>query len=380
MPVFLVLGLYNGLAVNYIVFFMQLLLILAVLALHIWTVYSFRFSQKLQRELGSGGEETLLRIKILNPRPLPIALMEIDVSTADPCGKTGLTFSLPPFGEKRFDIPITMPYCGMYDIGMAKSYLTDIFGLTHLPFDMRKLFYYRQTRLMVYPAVEALGGISASLLDEKLFSSSYLRLAEEGDSVSGLREYRQGDSAKRIHWKRSVGQGTVYIKQYDQPLRQKVFIIADLNTHHLSGEDIYRYSDTLCRTAAALCRHSLTRKREVSLFSLGTSDKVINRITGDSVLEPFLKWLALLHFGKNSEDRLNSALEYALKVSDEATAIFVLTREPDGKLINSLEQASVGVGSVSLVRIEEAKTYDGRLHTLFVEPGGSVAKSLEVDL
>jgi hypothetical protein len=177
---------------------MQLLLILAVLAQHIWTVYSFRFSQKLQRELGSGGEETLLRIKILNPRPLPIALMEIDVSTADPCGKTGLTFSLPPFGEKRFDIPITMPYCEMYDIGMAKSYLTDIFGLTPPP-----LRYAKAVFITVNPAY-GLSGRRASLLvtpllcwTKSFISSSYLRLCRgRRQRYLGLRQYRQGDSCQ----------------------------------------------------------------------------------------------------------------------------------------------------------------------------------------
>jgi hypothetical protein len=55
MPVFLLLGLYNGLAVNYIIFFAQLFLAAAALGLHFWTVRSFRFSQKLQSELGVGG-------------------------------------------------------------------------------------------------------------------------------------------------------------------------------------------------------------------------------------------------------------------------------------------------------------------------------------
>ncbi len=380
MPVFLLLGLYNGLAVNYIIFFAQLFLAAAALGLHFWTVRSFRFSQKLQSELGVGGGETLLRIKIQNPRPLPIALMEVDVSTANPRDRAGLTFSLAPFSEKSFDIPITLPYCGVYDVGMAKIRLTDIFGLLRLPFDLRGLFYYRQPRITVYPSVEALGGVSASLLDEKLFGGAYLRLAEEGDSVSGLREYRKGDPAKRIHWKRSLGPDKILIKQYDHPLRQKVFIVADLNTHSLKGEEALLYSDTLCRTAAALCRHSLLRRREVSLFALAASDGVPDRIVGDGALEPFLKWLALLKFGEAPSSRLLSALDSALAASDEASAIFVLTRQPDAELMRALERASVRLGSVSLVRIEKKRAYDGRLHTLFVEPGASVAKSLEVDL
>jgi hypothetical protein len=66
-------------------------------------VYSFRFTQKLKSDLGSGGGETQLKIKILNPRPIPIALMEISVATANPCDNAQLSFSLAPF-EKRASI------------------------------------------------------------------------------------------------------------------------------------------------------------------------------------------------------------------------------------------------------------------------------------
>ncbi len=379
MPAFLIAGLYNGITANFIVFFAQLFLALAAAALNFWTVYSFKYTQKLQDEVGLGGGETALRIKIQNPGPLPVALMEIEVSTADPGEKKDLSFSLPPFSEKSFDIPILMPYCGVYEIGMAKTHLTDIFGLMRLPFDMRKLFYYRQPRLTVYPAVEPLSGVSASLMDEKLFGGAYLKLAEEGDSMAGLREYREGDAEKRIHWKRSAGQVALYVKQYDQPLRERVLIVADASPHGLKGEEKLIYADTLCRAAAALCRHSLLRKREASIFAKSASDAQPNRCAGAGSLEPFLKWLAMLRFD-GTKAGFAEALECAVSEADEAASIFVLTREPDEKLINYLESISVRVSSVSLIRIEEKKAYDGRLHTLFIKPGEGVAKSLEVDL
>jgi hypothetical protein len=120
MPAFLIAGLYNGISANFIIFFAQLFLALAAAALHFWTLYSFKFTQKLQDEICSGGGETMLRIKIQHPGPLPVALMEIEVSTADPGQKAGLTFSLPPFSEKNFEIPISAPYCGVFEkIGRA---------------------------------------------------------------------------------------------------------------------------------------------------------------------------------------------------------------------------------------------------------------------
>ena len=134
----------------------------------------------------------------------------------------------------------------------------------------------------------------------------------------------------------------------------------------------------MCRTAAALCRHSLLRRREVDLFAMSYPGEKLSRCIGDNALEPFLKWLAQLRF--DNQVHLKTSLEAALSASDEATAIFVITREPDSGLMSILEQASVKVGSVSLVRIENETAYDGRLHTMFVEPGGSVSKSLEVDV
>jgi hypothetical protein len=211
-------------------------------------------------------------------------------------------------------------------------------------------------------------------MDEKLFGGSYLRLAEEGDSIAGLREYREGDPAKRIHWKRSAGQGVLYIKQYEQPLRERVLIVADASSHELEGEEKLIYTDTLCRTAAALCRHSLLRKREASIFAKSARDAQPNRCDAGSSLEPFLKWLALLRFD-GSKAGFEEALECALSASDEAASIFVLTRDPTRSSLIYLESISVRVGSVSLVRIEEKKAYDGRLHTLFIKPASALPKT-----
>ena len=213
MPVFLFAGLYTGMRIWYVILIAQILLVLAILGLNQWTVRTFSYTQTLDASEAVKGSETALHLSIRNEKPFPLSMMRMDVELAAPSENRQISFSLLPFAGKEFDFKVSMPYRGVYPIGITTMRITDIFGLLPMRFDMRKLHYYRQPELTVYPRAEAPSSLDADVADEKLFGERFLHHAESGDSISGARAYRPGDPLKQINWKKSAAQGELYVKQ-----------------------------------------------------------------------------------------------------------------------------------------------------------------------
>ena len=67
------------------------------------------------------------------------------------------------------------------------------------------------------------GGYSAYMDDGLLY------LKSAGDEVSELREYREGDSLRYIHWKKSsiLAENDFIIKEYDNNIYKTVFLVVD---------------------------------------------------------------------------------------------------------------------------------------------------------
>jgi hypothetical protein len=120
MPVFLLAGLYTGLRIWYLLFLVQLFTLLLILAVDFFTVYTFRFTQTLSAEQATKGELAEIRLSIVNEKPFPLSMMEIEMETVSPDDRTSLRISLPPFGESSFTVPMTLPYRGVYPVGMTR--------------------------------------------------------------------------------------------------------------------------------------------------------------------------------------------------------------------------------------------------------------------
>ena len=369
----LLAGMYTGLRVYYFVFFSQLCAILAMLFVNLWTIYAFTYKQELVKKRCVKGDGALLHLEIKNERPVPLSLMEVHIDVVSVRHKTDLMFSLAPFSGKEFELPLALPYRGIYHVGMTGIKITDIFGLTTLRFDMRWLPYYRMAELTVFPKAAVGNVTNANLVDAKLFGNTYLKQAELGENVAGAALYQKGDPLKRIHWKKSAQQGQLYIKQYELPERERVLLLLDSSLFKLTGEEALIYCDTLCECAASLALHSLSRDRVVRLITSAAPNNQ-EEYVHISHLERLQQHLASLAFRGNED--LTLAVAKACTLVGTARALFVLTRETSPALNEALERALLTFPSVTLVLCGGARS-GGRIHTLYVEPGCDAALALE---
>ena len=372
MPVFFFAGLYSGMRVWYIFLLAQILMLLFIVVLNQWTVRTFSYTQKLDASVGVKGDETALHLIVENEKPFPLSMMQVDVELAAPSENTQVSFSLLPFGDKSFDFRVSMPYRGVYPIGITTMRITDVFGLLPMRFDMRRLHYYRQPELTVFPRAEAPSSLYAEVADEKLFGERYLLSAESGSSVSGARTYRPGDPLKQIHWKKSAAHGELFVKQYELPIRERLTLLID-NCAYGSDEEALAREDTICEAAACITLHCLSRNRSAALCAL-CDTKGIH--TGEEALdqtdfEKIRKWLALLPFSdKAAEGPLPIEPGYG------GSSLLLITSSLTEELEARIAEAEPFFNAVTLVLVGEGRRPAGLLPTISLPVGCDVAAEL----
>ncbi len=372
MPVFLVAGLYTGMRLWFILLLAQILLVLFIFALNQWTLRTFAYTQSLDVTEAVKGSETALHLSIRNEKPFPLSMMKVDVEMAAPSENTQVSFSLLPFTGKEFDFKVAMPYRGVYPIGITTMRITDIFGLLPMGFDMRKLKYYRQPELTVYPRAETPDSLYADMADEKLFGERYLHASESGSSISGARAYRPGDPLKQIHWKKSAQHGELFVKQYEQPARENVAVFIDNCAHGEAGEAALAAADTVCEAAACITLHCLARNRSALLRALGDTKGVRQGEEAPDMadFEKVRRWLALLPF----EDKAPGPLP--LEDCRGGSALIVITSACSEALEASIAEAAPFFSAVTLVLVGDGHADTGLTPTVRLPVGCDVAAEL----
>ena len=112
---------------------------------------------------------------------------------------------------------------GVYQIGPAELIISD-------PLDLAAV---RATtggvdRLVVFPAIEALEGYPTTRGHDPSVQSAHPSHAPSGgDDFFTLREYRQGDDLRRVHWPSSAKRDELMIRQLEIPWQSRALVLLD---------------------------------------------------------------------------------------------------------------------------------------------------------
>jgi len=112
---------------------------------------------------------------------------------------------------------------GVYQIGPAELVISD-------PLDLAAV---RATaggidRLVVYPAIETLSGYPTTRGHDPSVQSAHPSFAPSGgDDFFTLREYRQGDDLRRVHWPSSAKRDELMIRQLEIPWQSRALVLLD---------------------------------------------------------------------------------------------------------------------------------------------------------
>jgi uncharacterized protein (DUF58 family) len=112
---------------------------------------------------------------------------------------------------------------GVYQIGPAELIISD-------PFDLAAVRTIAGVvdRLVVFPSIEQLNGFPTTRGHDPTVQAAHPSHAPSGgDDFFTLREYRQGDDLRRVHWPSSAKRDELMIRQLEIPWQSRALVLVD---------------------------------------------------------------------------------------------------------------------------------------------------------
>jgi uncharacterized protein (DUF58 family) len=191
--------------------------------------------------------------------------------------------------------PVTWNHRGTY---RQRGWMT--FGPTRVrvrePFGLfsREMRLNERHKILVYPRIrpmpEFVMPAEQHSGDARLLSAAW---ADYPPETSGVRDYSQGDSLGRIHWKLSAKYGSLMSKTFEQPLTSDLLILLDLQraAHHGSGEEsTLEYAISL---AASINAQVHNQGRRVGLITNDSRGTVLTTHRAVRLERAMLEYLAV---------------------------------------------------------------------------------------
>ena len=191
-------------------------------------------------------------IKIKNRFIFPIAPMKLTGVFQDEEGNLVkdklIVASVMPFGSSEFVFDGFLKYRGEYLLGITSAELFDFLGIFH--FKVKKL---PVCHVVVAPRRLILSENSA-LCDDETDSLRTQFTFFENDTFTSVREYADGDSLRRVHWKLSAKQDKLMVKQSDLNLSSSAAVVIDTSTEYCKDVRGECEVDALLEAALAVAR------------------------------------------------------------------------------------------------------------------------------
>lgn len=247
------------------------------------------------------GEPVEVALEIENSSTLPIFFPEVsEVFAPEIHTQKDLLFAgrLQP-GEKmtkRYEGYCLLPR-GAYTIGPTAVRVTDPFGW----FDLRKFFGSRNP-IKIYPSIhdvrvkERVGSSLANVCENITRNSK-----GESTEFLSVREYRTGDSPRRIHWGLTAHRGFPVVREFSRITSGNLCVILDLHPKALIGFGRNSSLEHAVKITASISADALRRGRRVAVIGGSKSKNFVPDGSGTGHLQGILDLLVTL---RPTEDEL----------------------------------------------------------------------------
>lgn len=226
--------------------------------------------------------------------------------------------------EEELVVSKLFPRRGVWQI---KGY----FISSSFPFNMfeRKRFMEMEEEIIVYPKIVEL----FPFLPDELYSSGDIPSKSKGfeEDFFGLRDWREEDDKRYIHWKVSAKKGKIVIKELAQPKKVLITLIVDPYLSELSGvegDNRFEENISLC---ASLAYYFFNSKIPYRITTFGYESEFD---TSEAHFWENLRALALIKVcGKDSIPVLD---EFSKKISLENSIPILFSVEKDSPFRKNL--------------------------------------------
>ncbi len=148
------------------------------------------------------------------------------------------------------------------------------------------------------------------------------RPRRDGLDVAGVRDYRDGDSLRHVHWRSTARRGRLVVREFDDDLHEPVAVLLDTRPHLYEGAD--DAFEDLVRACASVA-HLATRSGRPALL-VGSADPEVAVLPWPHAL----RWLASVRPGGDrspvDQHALLPAGSRAVVATADADSVLALAR------------------------------------------------------
>ena len=222
---------------------------------------------------------------------------------------------------------------GRYTFENVRLDLADPFGLERAEVDLPA-----PGALLVYPRLEHLTGLFSETGAQSHDGRRLLLRRPTGFELHGVREYEQGESLRRVHWRSTARRGQLMVKELEDAPRDELAVLLDADAAAVAGDSF----DVQVRAAGSILESYVRRGRRAVL--------VINseRREVQQVHSPAADWRRALELLAEHDSAAARALDLA-----------VVTARLEPGLVDRLVQRSLSHRNVSLVYVDAASFNGG---------------------
>ena len=168
------------------------------------------------------------RIDNRSPMAIPFidAQVSIPQSNSVRCTERTVRLSMAPLTHYHVKNTVSFRFRGTYDIGVRCFYIYDFFRIFRVRVDVESM-----ATVYVLPRRLTLDETSAHSVSDDTARTVRSPLVVDKLEVSDIRDYRNGDSLKSIHWKLSSKSETFIVKDYNTGTSNQTVVFCDLTPH-----------------------------------------------------------------------------------------------------------------------------------------------------
>jgi uncharacterized protein (DUF58 family) len=317
-------------------------LALAVLGARLWVVI-IRQPVQLRRRLGAreyvegddvtiGLEATALR----HPGPRTLEVYE----------------EISRLGERRVELnrrgsSLLVRYIlpavgrGRYRFEAVRAVFEDPFALARA-----EVLLGAESTLLVYPRLVELDRVFSEIGGASQAGGRVLLRRTAGFDLHSVREYQEGESLRKVHWRATAKRGELMVKELEDMPHDEVAVVLDADRHYVVGESF----DVMVRAAGSILRANAMRSRRALLTITGSSPETCQVSSIDGEWRTALELLAAAE--PNGNEPVARFLERDASPAAQAMELVVVTASLDAQLVDALLDRSFARRPGALVLVD----------------------------
>jgi uncharacterized protein (DUF58 family) len=237
---------------------------------------------------------------------------------------------------------------GRYSVDEAAAIVEDPFGLERTRVDLPA-----QGALLVLPRIVELDVLFSESGPRAHDGRKLLLRRPSGFDVHSVREYEEGESLRKVHWKSTARRGQLMVKELQDEPRDEVAVLLDADVTSVAGASF----DAQVRAAGSLLRAQARRDRRSVLVVNSLRQEVVRVQTYTGDWRQALETLAAVE--PTGHVSLASHLADDSSTASRAYELAIVTARLDATLVDRIVHRALAQRRVSVVYVD-APTFAGK--------------------